>query len=270
MRHLLRRALRHAGLDLRRFHAEPPLSMRLFLSLQEFRDSVSQAGVPARDFLTFCAQHIPESKSERFQDLLILKLTEEKRNGYFVDFGATDGVTINNSHLLENSYGWSGIVAEPCRRWHDELQRNRRCSIDLRCVWSKTGEHLEFNETPAAELATIAQFSDCDFHAKERRSGELYSVETVSLNDLLLQHRAPHLIDYLSIDTEGSEFDILSAFDFDAHDIRIITVEHNYTTMRARIHDLLTANKYRRLLKTFHNGMIGTSGTKVYWSAARD
>jgi FkbM family methyltransferase len=219
------------------------------LLLQEFRDLIPHVDVPERDFLMFCVRHISASKAQRFQDLLVLHLTGEKRNGYFVEFGATNGLRMSNSYVLEKSYGWSGIVAEPCRHWHRDLQLNRQCSIDLRCVWSKTGEHVEFREPPDAELATIARFSDGDFHAKSRRSGQLYSVETVSLNDLLLQHGAPHLIDFLSIDTEGSEFDILSAFDLDAHDIRIITVEHNYTTMRARIRDLLTANRYGPLFE---------------------
>lgn len=51
-------------------------------------------------------------------------------------------------------------------------------------------------------------------HSNLRKKGKNYHVETVSLLDLLNEHNAPYEIDYLSIDTEGSEFDILKAFDF--------------------------------------------------------
>ena len=64
--------------------------------------------------------------------------------------------------------------------------------------------------------------------------------------DLLEKYNAPKTIDYLSIDTEGSEYEILSVFDFDAFDIRVITCEHNYTPMREQLFELLTKNGYER------------------------
>ena len=72
------------------------------------------------------------------------------------------------------------------------------------------------------------------------------------LEDLLIEHGAPADIDYLSVDTEGSELDILSAFDFDRYKVRIITVEHNYRDdVRASIHQLLTTNGFKREFETF-------------------
>jgi len=79
-----------------------------------------------------------------------------------------------------------------------------------------------------------------------REGGETYSVETISLMDLLEKHGAPREIDYLSIDTEGSEFDILENFDFDKYPIRIITCEHNYSPMRERLHALFSGKGYVR------------------------
>ncbi len=71
-------------------------------------------------------------------------------------------------------------------------------------------------------------------------------VPTITLNDLLLEAQAPREIDYLSIDTEGSELSILQAFDFDRWRVKLISVEHNKTPLRAEIHDLLAARNYRR------------------------
>ncbi|MCA6282394.1 MAG: FkbM family methyltransferase, partial [Phenylobacterium sp.] len=63
----------------------------------------------------------------------------------------------------------------------------------------------------------------------------------------------PRRIDYLSIDTEGSELDILQALDFDAWEIRLIMVEHNFTPKRREIHGFLTAKGYRRKFETLSN-----------------
>ena len=72
----------------------------------------------------------------------------------------------------------------------------------------------------------------------------------MSLNDLLEEYSAPDSIDYLSVDTEGSEYEILSAFDFDRRQIRVITVEHNYDgDQRNRLHGLLVERGFVRVLE---------------------
>ena len=96
---------------------------------------------------------------------------------------------------------------------------------------------------------TLHALADRDRHADIRKGGQVYDVETVSLNDLLDQHDAPAVIDYLSIDTEGSELEILRALDFSARAIHVITVEHNATPQRAEIHELLTGHGYRRMFE---------------------
>ena len=65
---------------------------------------------------------------------------------------------------------------------------------------------------------------------------------------MLETYQAPKTIDYLSIDTEGSEYEILKAFDFDKYKFRVITCEHNFTSMREKIYDLLISKGYQRKL----------------------
>ncbi|NVD44890.1 FkbM family methyltransferase [Altererythrobacter sp. HHU K3-1] len=189
------------------------------------------------------------STAQLRQDLFALAITGFKRGGYFVEFGATDGKTLSNTHLLEKKFDWSGILAEPARCWHALLEENRDCIVDRRCVWHTSGERLPFSETGEAELSTIGAFTGSDHHAAARRGAASYDVQTVSLTDLLAQHEAPAEIDYLSIDTEGSEFAILEAFDFARYSIRVITCEHNYTDNRERIRALLEAQGYERRLE---------------------
>jgi len=187
-----------------------------------------------------------KSKSQLGQDMFVLSELGFKKDGYFVEFGATNGVDLSNTYLLEKDLGWTGILAEPAKVWAEALTKNRKCHIDYDCVWSTSGEVLEFNEVNAAELSTISTFSGVDEHATTRTSGTKYLVTTISLLDLLKKYNAPKEIDYLSIDTEGSEFDILNAFDFDAYKFKVITCEHNFTPMRVKIYELLTSKGYTR------------------------
>lgn len=188
-----------------------------------------------------------KSKSDLKQDLFALSEANFKKEGYFVEFGATNGIFASNSYLLETEFSWSGILAEPGIIWKDQLQVNRpNASIETLCVWKDSNSTLIFNETEIPSLSTIESFSDKDNHKNTRRAGKKYEVQTISLNDLLIKHQAPKYIDYLSIDTEGSEYEILRAFDFSKFSFGVITVEHNYTNQRELIFTLLTRNGYKR------------------------
>ncbi len=189
------------------------------------------------------------SRSQYRQDLFVLSELDFKRNGFFVEFGATNGVGLSNTYLLEKEFGWHGILSEPAKHWHADLRRNRTSSIETDCVWRDSDSTLTFNELGA--LSTINSFSSSDFHGKERAHGTKYSVKTISLEDLLDKHGAPKDIDYLSIDTEGSEYEILSVFNFDKYRFKIITVEHNFTPLREKIFKLLAGHGYIRKLERF-------------------
>jgi len=201
-------------------------------------------------FTNFCAISSAHSQAQLFQDLLVIFLLQGKRGGFFVEFGATNGRDLSNTFMLEEHFGWKGLLAEPARCWHAALKANRRASIDTRCVWKQTGARLEFKETEIAELSTLSNLADKDFNKNGRVRGTTYSVETVSLNDLLKAHNAPREIDYLSVDTEGSELDILRAFDFADYDIKIVTVEHNFVKPnRQEVLQLLSGNGFVRLFE---------------------
>lgn len=190
---------------------------------------------------------ISKSMSQIKQDVFVLHQLDFKRNGYFVEFGAASGVGLSNTYMLEKEMGWTGILAEPAKFWHELLKMNRSdCHLEFDCVWSKTGEALLFNESDKAELSAINGFASKDEHAKDRDENNQYEVKTISLLDLLKKYDAPKEIDYLSIDTEGSEFEILNAFDFDAYKIKVITCEHNHTSMRDKIYELLSSKGYVR------------------------
>jgi FkbM family methyltransferase len=199
-------------------------------------------------------QWLPFSKSQLRQDLFVLCATEYKKDGFFVEFGAADGKHLSNSYLLETKFGWSGILAEPAKVWHNKILKNRpKTILEKNCVWSETGLNLVFRETENAELSTLSDYATNDEHKENRENALEYKVNTISLNDLLGKYDTPSRPDYLSIDTEGSEYEILKSLDFSKYKFTVITCEHNYGKQRQNIFDLLTSHGYVRVLENLSN-----------------
>ncbi len=192
-----------------------------------------------------CLKNLSLSKSQFRQDLFALSQLNFKRNGFFVEFGSCDGLVGSNSYLLEKFFNWDGILVEPAIFWHTKLKENRSVNIETKCIWKSSGNEVLFNEPISyKQMASINMFSDKN--KKYFKEGNIYKVKTISLLDLLETYQAPKTIDYLSIDTEGSEYEILKAFDFDKYKFRVITCEHNFTPMRDNIYDLLISKGYQR------------------------
>jgi FkbM family methyltransferase len=198
--------------------------------------------------INYILNNFKYSKAQLFQDFFVLSQLNFRKKGFFVEFGATNGFDLSNTFLLEKKFGWRGILCEPAKIWHKELKKKRKVKIETKCVWKKSNLTLTFNEANIAELSTIKEYSSSDCH-KNNRKGNSYTVETVSLEDLLNKYKAPKIIDYLSIDTEGSEFEILSVFNFNKYKFRVITCEHNYTANRRKVFLLLTKYGYKRKFK---------------------
>lgn len=208
------------------------------LSLMQKRGQIGPAG----------AAGLPASRAagQLEQDIWVLEQTGHKRGGFFVEFGATDGVLLSNTLILERDFGWTGICAEPNPGYFAQLQNNRSCIAAPDCILGESGRRVEF--ILADEYGGVAEFADADQHTERRdayrREGHVIELESISLDAFLKKYKAPRRIDYLSIDTEGSEYDILSHFPFDAWDIRLITVEHNFSSTRAPLRALLSAQGY--------------------------
>jgi FkbM family methyltransferase len=165
-----------------------------------------------------------------------------------VEFGATDGVLLSNTYLLETEFGWSGLCAEPNPKMFSQLREHRRCITSDACIAGTSGKEVDF--IFAGAFGGIANHSKGDMHGERRAAyaaaGHVGRVTTISLDDFLRRHGAPYDLDYLSIDTEGSELEILAAFPFERWNVRLITVEHNYTPQRQSIFDLLSRHGYER------------------------
>lgn len=180
------------------------------------------------------------SYSQLGQDTWVADMLRPNQKGFFVEVGAFDG-RIHSNTLLFEERGWNGICVEPSS-FFTKLCQNRRCICAPHAVLGRRGK-VQFCETPSAVWSGVPLFFTDGF---DRDGGRLYEVQAITLDDLLRRHRAPRVVDYLSLDTEGSEFNILQAVDFSEHVFRCITVEHNNVLAnRYRIAALLSKHGYK-------------------------
>ena len=186
------------------------------------------------------------SNSQLGQDLEVLKHYNNKNNGFFVEIGASDGINLSNTFLLETKYNWKGICVEPLPEQYNKLYKNRPNSYCCNlAVYNQSNLTVLFDIANNFDMFSgISKDIDCHKESVDKNKTQI-NIETISLNDLLDKYNAPAFIDYLSLDTEGSEFEILKSLDFNKYKFGLIDVEHNYVEpRRTYIRKLLLANDY--------------------------
>ena len=205
------------------------------------------------------ALHLQRFYSQLGQDKWILgNVYPGVRNGYFVEVGAWDADLDSNSKALEEA-GWTGVCVEPFpQHW-----THRTCRLFKEAVSSRKGERIQFRA--AGPFGGIDEHIEA--HRKDVRTAPVVELETTTIGDVLQRAGAPHYIQYMSIDTEGSEFDILQGLPFDEYVVGALTIEHNFEEpKRSRINGLLASQGYHWLEPSMST--TGTSETPYRASPA--
>lgn len=186
-----------------------------------------------------------EQYSQGGQDIYVTRILKEKRGGYFVEIGANNGYTMSNTYLLEKNYDWKGICIEPTPYKITELTNNRpNATCISAAAFSESNLELDFTITVIDILNVITEYAEIavDFL---RDSGTIIKVNTKTLTDILNENNAPENIDYLSIDTNGSEYKVLEGIDFTKYKFTVITVKNSLIPERqTKIKEILTSNGY--------------------------
>ncbi len=169
------------------------------------------------------------------QDKFIASLLDNKKNGFFIDIGANDGVTISNSYYFEKELGWTGIAVEPMPAIFEKLQTNRSCDMVQGCVTPKPGKatFVELVGGPNM-LSTLAEHDQGLTARRLTKSSKRHDIEKREIEvdcftfaSVIEKYNVKN-IDFLSVDTEGGELDILKSVDFDKTPVKVISVENNY------------------------------------------
>jgi len=184
------------------------------------------------------------SRSQIGQDLFVIDYYRGKKGGFFVDIGAGDGSLFSNTYLLEKKYNYKGICIEPLPNQYNQLIRHRNVSCLNIAVYKQSENNtVKFTIDPDYLLSGIT-----DHRPPSNNQTMEILVHTKTLTQILDEEHAPRFIEYISIDTEGSEYIILQTLDFAKYKFGLVNVEHNYDNQkRLSIKELLEANGYRFL-----------------------
>ncbi len=157
------------------------------------------------------------------QDKWVESVFKGKRGGFFVEVGAADGVGSSNCFMLEKKLGWKGICVEPNPEFFARLTRNRKAQC-FQCPVSPEEREVQFR---LAGYYGGIQDNLATWHEKDWQHGKLVTMKTRRLVDILDEAGAPSVIDYLSLDIEGGEQDIIASFPFDRYKVLTMTIERS-------------------------------------------
>ena len=215
------------------------------------------------------------------QDQFVVNLLQKKREGVFIDVGASDGLTNSNSAQLQWYYGWRGVCVEPGSRKR-LLRWIRPTCINVAAPMSSTERDVVFAHSKrTAEHSGVESTSNWanSNDPRERTDGE--HVRTATLNGTLASWRKQlwpgteqHLpmvpvfkngtqlrrekprVDFLSVDAEGHEYEVLQGFPFKQYSLGVLSVERN--AAKDTVHKLIKTKS-----KLVHAGLLGADDVYV-------
>lgn len=169
--------------------------------------------------------------------------------GYFLEIGCWDGEHYSQTAWLERERGWKGLCVDPFPYNFE----NRNCSLCKKAI-SIDGLPREFikvsiDRRHGGDVSYLSGFSDT-LHTywsmiEEHCEYEVVTVETVTFAKLCEEYNLPEHIEFLSVDTEGSELEVFKGIDFRRYKFGLITFEHNFDWVkRESISTILLDNGY--------------------------
>jgi FkbM family methyltransferase len=201
----------------------------------------STPGNALRDMLL-----LPESEhcSQLNQDIFAL-LMNRFRPGYFIEVGANDGFELSNTLYLEQHFGWTGVLVEANPRYLDSLSRRERSIVVNKAISDQAGEAEFVDGGVYGGLSTKLDGT----HTRRTEGAGRIRVQCITIDDFFGLVNPPEVIDFLSIDVEGADLQILRGFVSSGRRIRCGCVEMNY-----RRDDIEAAT-----------GLLERSGYRVVW-----
>ena len=191
------------------------------------------------NIFNFILKNHKKSNSQIFQDLFVLYYTKNKKKGFFIEIGGGNGYNLSNTYLLEKKFKWNGIICEPNKALQKNISNLRSAKLIKEPITKKCVKNINFYENIDPYQSSVI---------KTNNFKEVIKINSISLNYLLKDFKNNKVIDYISIDTEGNEVEILKNFNFKRFKPKIFTIEHNFNKInRKKILIIMKKNKYKRV-----------------------
>jgi FkbM family methyltransferase len=185
-------------------------------------------------------------RAQNGEDRWLDDFFEHKRNGFFIEVGAFDGVNLSNTYHFEQ-IGWTGVLIEPDPDKAALCRSSRPGSRTYQCAAAGSPEISEvtFFRVEAGEVYSTTRLT----HDHARRIDQMglaskpLSVPAKTLDSIIQEVGAP-AIDFVSIDVEGAEMEVLRGFDIRRWQPTVVVVESNTKFRLPEVRDYFTSRGY--------------------------
>jgi FkbM family methyltransferase len=193
--------------------------------------------------------------SQEKQDLVLdTHVFQGYKRGVFVEVGAWDGVCFSNTLFFEKERDWTGLTIEPHPEKYEELKKNRPSTIHLNVAVNDVNEVVDFLTITGdtSMLSGIkAHYDPRHLQRIENETKQLNTtyttipIQSKRLDTIFTEHNVQR-VHYLSIDVEGSEFNVIRSIDFSNVFIDVIEFENNYPDKSDSIVEYLRTKGYEK------------------------
>ena len=157
------------------------------------------------------------------QQKLLRKLFKGKRNGYFIEAGAADGIQFSNTLDLELRFNWTGLLVEPTKEFFAQLRSNKRNAYLLNNCLAEERETKMVNLINHGLLSGINPTHTTFLKRKEKW---FYSLTVCLPITSILRALAYPTVHFFSLDIEGAEGNVLETIEWQDVDIHVWLIEH--------------------------------------------
>jgi len=180
---------------------------------------------------------------------LIKKRERDKKKGgsnknitkTYLEVGAFDGIKHSNTLVLQEKLGWSGILVEPINSYYQLLKKNRPNNICINSLLHSQEEkkfHI-LKQGPESRVIVETKFNKLKRHIKNfLKRNNMEALKSTTVNQLCSKYQITEL-DFISLDVEGMEYDVLQGINFDRIDVTAILIEcrhHNFMNITERMY----------------------------------
>lgn len=177
------------------------------------------------------------------EDALKAEFFGATSTGFFVDVGANAPKDGSQSYALEQR-GWDGVLVEPQPDLAEALRRERRAKVFAVACSTPANS----GKTLTLYLAGIQSSLKADFYAAGMQRAGTVAVPVKTLDQVLTDAGAPVPLDFVSIDVEGHDIEVLDGFDLSRWRPRLLLIED--VVQNLRLHRYLTRRGYRWFRRT--------------------